>query len=122
MLRREGQYDGAAHGHGKAGASAPDETNADQQIEKLEPNLGSRPNQAIWMPQVEQVRNPRLVKALKKFLSDQSVKIKEHTDVISLQVDNNQVCGIQTTNEFIQGDKKSLPGLKKEISNQVQFH
>jgi glycine oxidase len=75
-----------------------------KQIEQLEPSLGLTPKQAIWMPQVAQVRNPRLVRALKSFITDQGVQIKEHTEVSSLQVDNQQVRGIQTTNEFIEGD------------------
>lgn len=73
-----------------------------QQIKHLEPRLGLTPDQAIWMPQVAQVRNPRLVRALKSLITDLGVQIREHTEVSSVQIDNHQVSGIQTPNEFIE--------------------
>lgn len=64
----------------------------------LEPEISRQFETAIWMPQVAQVRNPRLVKALKQVLFNRGVKIMEHTEVKNILRDNDQVTGVSTNN------------------------
>ncbi|MEW7976214.1 MAG: FAD-dependent oxidoreductase [Candidatus Sedimenticola endophacoides] len=49
-----------------------------QQLAQLEPALARPQDGAIWMPEVAQVRNPRLVKALRRDLELRGVPIHEH--------------------------------------------
>ena len=44
------------------------------QIRELEPALGDVPAQAVWLPDVGQMRNPRLAQALRKSIENQGVK------------------------------------------------
>ncbi|MDH5327437.1 MAG: glycine oxidase ThiO [Gammaproteobacteria bacterium] len=66
------------------------------QIRHLEPKLGPIPNQALWMPQVGQVRNPRFVAALREHLIRHGVQIQENSEVTDLIVENQAVCGVKT--------------------------
>src|SRR5690606_29361299 len=50
---------------------------------------------AVWLPDVAQVRNPRLMKALRASLLAQGVKIREHVEVRGLQVRNDRVVGVE---------------------------
>lgn len=61
-----------------------------------EPNLELRVNDALWMPGVAQVRNPRLIRALRAAL-DKKVKIRENEEVIDLRVSDGQLRGVRTT-------------------------
>ena len=57
---------------------------------------------ALWLRDVFQIRNPRLVKALKKLLRDAGVKIKSHCQVTKLDVKDGHVEGIELNNERVQ--------------------
>lgn len=57
------------------------------QIAELEPNLVLRPNQALWMPDVGQVRNPRFAAALLAEIKRIGVQISEHTEVTDIPVE-----------------------------------
>jgi glycine oxidase len=46
---------------------------------------------ALWLPQVGQVRNPRLIQALKTRLRQSGVCIREHTRLQPLQADDGRV-------------------------------
>ena len=66
-------------------------------IHQIEENLSSArvsKDQAIWMPDIRQVRNPKLVKVLKKYLIEKGVKIIEGQEVKKLLVRNNEVDGV----------------------------
>lgn len=51
---------------------------------------------ALWMPEVAQARNPRLLKALRRRLELLGVKINEHTEVTGWQGKGALVRGVQT--------------------------
>ena len=67
-----------------------------QQISRLEPTLHSISPQALWMPEVYQVRNPRLVKALRDYLLKNNVFILENTEVTAILSDQGKIIGVQT--------------------------
>jgi glycine oxidase len=64
-------------------------------IRRLEPQLGHIPAHGLWLPDVGQVRNPRLVKALRQSLS-QSVRIHEGCEVLELLAKDGRVIGART--------------------------
>ena len=51
-----------------------------------EPHLGVAVDEALWLPEVAQIRNPRLLKALRHSLLASGVVIKEHTEITRLIV------------------------------------
>lgn len=46
---------------------------------------------ALWLPQVAQVRNPRLLQALRARLEGLGVDIREHTELLPLSAENRHV-------------------------------
>ena len=79
-----------------------------KEVYELEPKLSPAilgKKKAIWMPEVRQVRNPRLVKVTKEYLLKQGVKFVEQTEVTSLLNQNGRVTGISSTNGNILADK-----------------
>jgi glycine oxidase len=66
-----------------------------EQIVRLEPVLHDLPQQALWMPEVCQVRNPRLVKALRDYLLKHGVAIRENAEVTAILSEQGRVTGVQ---------------------------
>jgi glycine oxidase len=63
-------------------------------IQNIESALRTSTSQAIWMPEVAQIRNPRLVKALHNSIK-QRVEILEHSPVVGFDVQNGRIKGIE---------------------------
>jgi glycine oxidase len=82
----------------------------DCKIEKLDPEgiINRVPGinrdlcqSALWMPNIDHIRNPRLVKALKKYLCAIGVEIKEHSPVKRILIRKGQAVGAATEqNEY----------------------
>ena len=70
-------------------------------MHRFEPALASPPASALWVPQIAQIRNPRLVRALKLNLLASGVRIEEHTEVQGFLVEQGRARGVKTT----RGDK-----------------
>lgn len=84
-----------------------------KEVSELEPELSSSlitDTKAIWMPDVRQVRNPRLVKVLKKYLLKQGVKFVEQTQVTGFIENANKVGGVTTSDGDILAGKVLLAG------------
>lgn len=62
-------------------------------------------DEALWLPDVAQVRNPRLLKALRRRLEQLGVQIHEHTEVTGWQSDKTLVTGIQTNHGAMRADQ-----------------
>ena len=69
-----------------------------------EPGLGLRPKSAMWLPEIAQVRNPRLTKALRRSI-EREVRVREHEEVVELLVDQGRAAGARTRKETIHADK-----------------
>jgi len=80
------------------------------QISELEPALGEVPDQAVWMPEVGQMRNPRLAQALRKSLENQGVKLFEHTPMKGLLLGEHAVHGILTEQGELKADRVVIAG------------
>ncbi|BAP55451.1 FAD dependent oxidoreductase [Thioploca ingrica] len=52
-------------------------------------------NKALWLPEIAQVRNPRLLKALKKACELAGVTLLEHHRVRALPQKNNKIIGVE---------------------------
>ncbi len=63
-------------------------------VEKLEPARKQPPEPMLWFPDIAQVRNPRLVKALLKDLERRAVQILPHWPVERLEISPHQVIAI----------------------------
>ena len=64
--------------------------------QRLEPQLENGFD-ALWMPQIGQLRNPRLMQALVKYLEIKGVSFQTCTPVTEINVDAGAVTGVKTT-------------------------
>jgi glycine oxidase len=69
-----------------------------------EPELAIRPESALSMPDVDQVRNPRLARSLHRYL-DKRVEIREHEEVAEIRVEDGRVIGVRTRQGEIRADQ-----------------
>lgn len=69
-----------------------------------EPELGPRPAQALLMPGVAQVRNPRLVKSARRALEGRIV-LREQEEVLEILVEQGRTRGVRTHNGEIRADR-----------------
>lgn len=84
-----------------------------KEVYELEPELSRAlrtDKKAIWMPDVRQVRNPRLVKATKKYLLKQGVKFIEQTEVTDFISQADKVVGVKSSTGDILADNVLLSG------------
>lgn len=65
-----------------------------QAIHRCEPKLNNRFDQALWLPDIAQLRNPRLIKALKGSLEYRNIPILENTTVDQLLIEAKKVAGV----------------------------
>jgi len=63
-----------------------------QRVPALQPSI----DQGWWMPEIGQMRNPRLVKAARGSIERAGVEIIEDTEVTGLTEDGNRITGVQT--------------------------
>lgn len=59
--------------------------------------LNTVPDRPLWLPEIAQARNPRLVKALRQDLINKGVTLIEHCELTAVTLDNNRVTAIDTT-------------------------
>ena len=84
-----------------------------KEICELEPELSpelANDRKAIWMPDVRQVRNPRLVKAAKKYLVKQEVNFIEQTKVTDFVLNGQKIAGVKTSTGDIRANKVLIAG------------
>lgn len=67
-------------------------------LHDCEPELGDH-NEALWLPYVAQIRNPRLLKALKQALDLADIPCLEQQTVQALRKQNHKIIGIETKSE-----------------------
>ena len=83
-------------------ASFIDDSDAIHEIEK---SVGDAVDKGIWMPDIMQIRNPKLVKALKASFDCLSIPYQEKTAVEEIIVENNKVSGVRTKQQTFFADK-----------------
>lgn len=73
-------------------------------IRRLEPARENPPDKMLWMPNVHQVRNPRLTRALLADITRLGVKTFTHQPVEKLLFDNQRLTGVVTAGQHHQAD------------------
>ncbi len=74
-------------------------------IHEIEKSVGDAVDKGIWMPDIMQIRNPKLVRALKASFNHLSIPYQEQTEVEEIIVENNKVSGIRTKQKTYTADK-----------------
>ena len=60
-------------------------------------DLNTAPDNPLWLPEIAQARNPRLVKSLKQDLINKGVSLIEHCEVTGITLNKNRITAINTT-------------------------
>lgn len=79
-------------------------------IKLLQPGLGEVSEHALWMPTVTQMRNPRLVQALRKSVESMGVTIHEHTAVEDILIEEGAVKAIQLAEGIVPATQVVVAG------------
>ncbi|MBI3343318.1 MAG: glycine oxidase ThiO [Gammaproteobacteria bacterium] len=79
-------------------------------LRTLEPELAPRPGSALLFPEVAQIRNPRLLQALKQSVLQQGVVIEENTEVGRLLVQAGHINGVETGRGHYQASRVIIAG------------
>ncbi|MCF6323045.1 MAG: glycine oxidase ThiO [Gammaproteobacteria bacterium] len=77
----------------------------DGEIARCDAALPAYSGAALWMPEVAQIRNPRLLSALRKVLEQQGVVFEEQTEVLGFQQQAGRVTAVETTRGVYQASK-----------------
>jgi glycine oxidase len=64
--------------------------------QQLEPRLGLIPESAAWLPDVAQVRNPRLAQSLRVSLENRGVEIRSQSPVQGWKIEADRVKAVRT--------------------------
>lgn len=84
---------------------------ADQKtVLSIEPALGNEVEQALWMPEVMQVRNPKIIKALRGSFDRLAIDYREHTQVQEIIVRAGRVTGVRVADEVLAADRVIVAG------------
>jgi glycine oxidase len=79
--------------------------NTAQQIQEIEPQVSTAIDSGLWLPDIMQIRNPKLVKAMKGSFDALGIQYLEHTPVKELMIDAGMIKGIKTTTTSYLADK-----------------
>ncbi|MDD5322556.1 MAG: glycine oxidase ThiO [Methylococcales bacterium] len=60
-------------------------------------DLNTVPDNPLWLPEIAQARNPRLVKSLKQDLTNKGVPLIEHCELTGIILAKNRITTIKTT-------------------------
>ncbi len=72
----------------------------------VQPGLAPRFEEGLWMPDVQQVRNPRLVRALRAaVLAEPAIAVHESTPVRRVSVRQGAVAGVETDAGAVRADR-----------------
>ncbi len=79
-------------------------------LREIEPALDESIERALWMPGIRQVRNPKLLKALRASFERQDIACREHTLVEEIRVDAGRVIAVRTQDGDIGTDNVVIAG------------
>ncbi|OOG23985.1 glycine oxidase ThiO [Thioalkalivibrio denitrificans] len=79
-------------------------------VHACEPVLRSATGTGLWLPSIAQVRNPRLVRALRDSLVRRGIAIREHSPVEALCVDRRGITGVRTPKGEIHARRVLIAG------------
>lgn len=73
--------------------------------ESLQPGIVANSDPAIWIPDIAQVRNPRLLAALKRDLLNKGVEIREQQAVNDFEISNGEIKAVRSNTTEIDTDR-----------------
>ncbi|HHJ15917.1 MAG TPA: glycine oxidase ThiO [Gammaproteobacteria bacterium] len=73
-------------------------------IRELAPELGLHPGSAAWLPEVAQIRNPRLVKSLRAMLEQRGVEIRPDCPAQGWDIEGGRVRSVRTPGGAVSAD------------------
>ena len=79
-------------------------------VQHCEPALHDAFEAALWLPDICQMRNPRLVKALRGSLDRRHIQYREQTEVTNLRIKDQRITGVQTASGEYAADKVLIAG------------
>ncbi|MGZ8094867.1 MAG: glycine oxidase ThiO [Methylosarcina sp.] len=71
-------------------------------------HLDTQPAHPLWLPDIAQVRNPRLVKSLKQDLLNKGADIRENCEVRALTISHNRITAIETASGHLPANQLIL--------------
>jgi glycine oxidase len=77
---------------------------ASDALQETEPGLGLKLPTVLWMPEVDQIRSPRLTKALRRSI-EKRARIREQEEVLELLAKSGRVQGARTRKGTIGADR-----------------
>lgn len=79
-------------------------------LHRLEPGLSEAASSGLWMPEVAQLRNPRLLQAVRKSLERLGVDIREQCQVTGFLHASGHIRGVETTDGELAADQVVVAG------------
>jgi len=79
-------------------------------LTQLEPALSTDYQQALWLPDVAQVRNPRLIKTVRQSIISLGVDLREGVEVKEVVHESGKVRGVKTNNGLLSADRVVIAG------------
>jgi glycine oxidase len=76
-----------------------------QHIHEIEPQVSTAIETGLWLPDIMQIRNPKLVKAMKGSFDAVGIKYLEHTPVDGLVIEAGVIKGVNTASDTFTADK-----------------
>lgn len=84
--------------------------NQQHELMKLLPGLSASFSQGLWMPDIAQMRNPRLIKALKGSLDALHIPYMENAEVEQVVVENGKATGVRVGGKVLHADQVLIAG------------
>ena len=76
-----------------------------EQIREIEPQTSEAIDAGLWLPDVMQIRNPKLVKAMKGSMNVLGIKYIEHSPVEDLVIESGRITSVKTVSGVINADR-----------------
>lgn len=74
-------------------------------VQAMEPRLRPATGTSLWLPDTAQVRNPRLLKALKADLERRGLRLMEGAGVEGLRLDGERVAGVEVGGKLLSAER-----------------
>ncbi len=82
-----------------------DVINDSEQIHQIEPQASNTIDSGLWLPDIMQIRNPKIIKALKGSFESRGIPFMENTPVTSLEIRGDKAIGVNTADKKYVADK-----------------
>ena len=81
-----------------------------QALQALSPGVSTQFEQGLWLPDIAQMRNPRLVRSLRASLDALGIEYHQHTPVEKLLIEQGRVQGVVANGESWHAERVLIAG------------